>query len=89
MGLSFYGDREETHPSSKGGVTLDLLAACHYGRTLDVVSDGSLQVGRILDVTTRVITSLVVHIIRSISTNWIIAGQMRVVEIVLEGSPVA
>lgn len=68
-------------------MTLAVLATRYFGDALDAISDGSLQVGCIIDVTRRVVATLVVDILGSIDTHHITSGKMMLVERVQDGSP--
>lgn len=70
-------------------MTLVVLEAWHCRDVLDVISDGSLVIGHIVDVTTIVVAMLVVKISGSISTHHTTGGKLRLAEWVLEGSPMA
>lgn len=67
-------------PLMGGQVMLDHFMVRHCYDMQDAISDGSLQVARIVDLTTRVVSLLVVWTLGSTMTHHITGVQMRLVE---------
>jgi len=69
-----WGIREVTHLLLRGQMTLAVLTMRHCGDMPNAINDESLQISRIMDVTTRLVATLVVHICGSTIIHRITGG---------------